>query len=144
MVNELVLSCKQEAEKNKNDIKILSSSDIYIRGVYEEIYSAFSNLLLNALMYSGEGTSIEIDYCINNDEEIIFSIQDYGVGIPQDAVQRLTERFYRVDKGRSREQGGTGLGLSIVKHIMNRHNAKLDIESILSEGSKFSCIFPKS
>ena len=143
MINELVLSCKQESTKNKNNIKILSSNDVYIRGVYEEIYSAFSNLLLNALMYSGKGASIEIDCYINEEEETIFSIKDYGVGIPPDAVQRLTERFYRVDKGRSREQGGTGLGLSIVKHIMNRHDAKLEIESILGEGSKFSCIFPK-
>jgi len=144
MVSELVFSCKQEAKKNNNDLKILSSNDVYIRGVYEEIYSAFSNLLLNALMYSGEGVSIEINYYINKNEETIFSIQDYGVGIPQDSVQRLTERFYRVDKGRSREQGGTGLGLSIVKHILNRHDGKLYIESTLGEGSKFSCIFPKS
>ena len=144
LVNELILACKQESNKNKNDIKILANDDIYIRGSYEEIYSAFLNLLLNAIMYSGKGATIEINYYVSNSRETIFSIKDYGVGIPLDSVNRLTERFYRVDKGRSREQGGTGLGLSIVKHIMNRHDGKLEVESIIGEGSNFSCVFPKS
>ena len=122
----------------------LANADIYIRGSYEEIYSAFLNLLLNAIMYSGKGATIEINYYVSNSRETIFSIKDYGVGIPLDSVNRLTERFYRVDKGRSREQGGTGLGLSIVKHIMNRHDGKLEVESIIGEGSNFSCVFPKS
>ena len=95
-------------------------------------------------MYSGSGTLIEINYMVNDKKETLLSVQDYGVGIPKDSVGRLTERFYRVDKGRSREQGGTGLGLSIVKHIMNRHDGKLLINSSIGEGSKFSCVFPKS
>ena len=66
------------------------------------------------------------------------------MGIPEESVDRLTERFYRIDKGRSREHGGTGLGLSIVKHIMNRHDGKLEIESAINEGSKFTCVFPKT
>ena len=144
LVNELMLACKQKSNKNKNNIKILTNDDIYIRGSYEEIYSAFLNLLLNAIMYSGKGVTIEINYFVTHSKETIFSIKDYGVGVPLDSINRLTERFYRVDKGRSREQGGTGLGLSIVKHIMNRHEGKLEVESIIGEGSNFSCVFPKS
>ena len=144
LVAELLLACKHKSNANKNDIKILTDDDLYIQGSYEEIYSAFLNLLLNAIMYSGSGVVIEINYHVSNDKEVIFTIKDYGVGIPSDSVDRLTERFYRVDKGRSREQGGTGLGLSIVKHIMNRHEGKLEVKSSIGEGSQFSCVFPKS
>lgn len=144
LVNELLIACKHKSKINKNDIKVLTNDDLYIQGSYEEIYSAFLNLLLNAIMYSGSGVTIEISYFVSNEKEVIFSIKDYGVGIPSESVDRLTERFYRVDKGRSREQGGTGLGLSIVKHIMNRHEGTLKIKSSISEGSQFSCVFPKS
>ena len=144
LVAELLLACKHKSNANKNDIKILTDDDLYIQGSYEEIYSAFLNLLLNAIMYSGSGVVIEINYHVSSDKEVIFTIKDYGVGIPSDSVDRLTERFYRVDKGRSREQGGTGLGLSIVKHIMNRHEGKLEVKSSIGEGSQFSCVFPKS
>jgi len=144
LINELLLATKSDVEKNNNKISVLNDSDVYIRGSYEEIYSVFLNLLSNAIMYSGNGVLIEINYMVNDKKETILSVQDYGVGIPKDSVGRLTERFYRVDKGRSREQGGTGLGLSIVKHIMNRHDGKLIINSSIGEGSKFSCIFPKS
>ena len=144
LINELLLATKSDVEKNNNKISVLNDSDVYIRGSYEEIYSVFLNLLSNAIMYSGNGVLIEINYMVNDKKETILSVQDYGVGIPKDSVGRLTERFYRVDKGRSREQGGTGLGLSIVKHIMNRHDGKLIINISIGEGSKFSCIFPKS
>ena len=144
LINELLLASKSDAEKNNNKISVLNNTDVYIRGSYEEIYSAILNLLSNAIMYSGSGTLIEINYMVNDKKETLLSVQDYGVGIPKDSAGRLTERFYRVDKGRSREQGGTGLGLSIVKHIMNRHDGKLLINSSIGEGSKFSCVFPKS
>ena len=141
---EIKVACKPEALKNKNNITILSDDDIFIKGSYEEIYSAFMNLLSNAIAYSGKNIPIEINYLSNNKNEVEFSVKDYGVGIPAESVDRLTERFYRIDKGRSREHGGTGLGLSIVKHIMNRHNGKLKIESAINEGSKFTCVFPKT
>ena len=76
--------------------------------------------------------------------EAVFSVRDTGIGIAQQHIDRLTERFYRVDRSRSRETGGTGLGLSIVKHILIRHQAKLEITSTLDVGSTFSVIFPKS
>ena len=143
VIDELMNSFDQEFKKNKNKIEISIGKNLYIRGVYDEIYSAFSNLINNALMYSDKGTSIEINCHSSDNNEIIFAIKDYGVGIPQEDIDRITERFYRVDKGRSREQGGTGLGLSIVKHILKRHEAKLEIRSDLDFGSEFLCIFPK-
>ena len=74
----------------------------------------------------------------------VFAVRDTGIGIEQQHIDRLTERFYRVDRGRSRETGGTGLGLSIVKHILIRHQAKLEISSEIGVGSTFSVVFPKT
>ncbi len=144
VANEIKAACKPEALKNKNNVTILSDNDIFIKGSYEEIYSALINLLSNAIAYSGNNIEIEINYLARNDNEVEFYVKDYGMGIPEESVDRLTERFYRIDKGRSREHGGTGLGLSIVKHIMNRHDGKLEIESTINEGSKFICVFPKT
>ena len=143
MANEIKTACKPEALKNKNNVTVLSDNDIFIKGSYEEIYSALINLLSNAIAYSGKNIQIEINYLARNENEVEFYIKDYGAGIPEESVDRLTERFYRIDKGRSREHGGTGLGLSIVKHIINRHDGKLEIESAINEGSKFTCVFPK-
>ena len=95
-------------------------------------------------MYSEKGTNIEIQCTPSANGEIVFSVKDYGVGIPPEDIDRITERFYRVDKGRSREQGGTGLGLSIVKHILIRHGARLEVTSEPDVGSQFTCIFPKA
>ena len=102
------------------------------------------NLLTNAIAYAGEEVKIEINCFINENKEIVVAFQDYGAGIPEESITRLTERFYRIDKSRSREEGGTGLGLSIVKHIMNRHGGSLEITSTLGQGSTFSCKFPRS
>ena len=96
-----------------------------------------------ALPISPEGGDIHIDWGLQHNEAI-FSVRDTGIGIAQHHIDRLTERFYRVDRGRSRDTGGTGLGLAIVKHILNRHNAKLEISSELGIGSTFSIIFPAS
>lgn len=144
LIKDLYVACKPEIKKNKSDVKILNTKDIYIRCSYEEVYSAFLNLFTNAITYAGKNVTIEINYYINEKKQTVITFQDYGVGIPEDSVERLTERFYRIDKGRSRAFGGTGLGLSIVKHIMNRHDGSLDIQSTLGEGSTFKCTFPKS
>ena len=144
IINELVTSFDKKSKINKNEIKFSISNKLYIRGVYEEIYSAFSNLVNNAIMYSEKGTNIEIQCTPSANGEIVFSVKDYGVGIPPEDIDRITERFYRVDKGRSREQGGTGLGLSIVKHILIRHGARLEVSSEPDVGSQFTCIFPKA
>jgi len=75
-------------------------------------------------------------------EGAVYSVQDSGIGIPQEHIARLTERFYRVDADRSRESGGTGLGLAIVKHVLERHQAMLEVESVPGKGSIFRAIFP--
>ena len=107
----------------------------------KELYSAYSNLIVNAVKYTPEGGNIKISWQLKN-EQPCFEVTDSGIGIARDNIPRLTERFYRVDKGRSRDQGGTGLGLAIVKHVMIRHNAKLLITSEINKGSSFRCSFP--
>ena len=107
----------------------------------EELSSAFSNLVSNAIRYTPEGGDIRIHWRLRNDEAV-FSVEDTGLCIDAQHIPRLTERFYRVDRSRSRETGGTGLGLSIVKHILSRHQGKLEIVSELGHGSTFSAVFP--
>ncbi|MEO8330796.1 MAG: phosphate regulon sensor histidine kinase PhoR, partial [Gallionella sp.] len=110
-------------------------------GNREELRSAFDNLVGNAIRYTPEGGSITLRWT-ERDGQPIFSVQDSGIGIPALHIPRLTERFYRVDRSRSRETGGTGLGLAIVKHIAIRHQAKLEIQSEEGKGSTFSLVFP--
>ncbi len=111
-------------------------------GAADELQSALSNLISNAVRYTPEGGKIHIRWQLR-DHQAVFSVQDNGIGIAQQHIDRLTERFYRVDRGRSRETGGTGLGLAIVKHILTRHQAKLEIVSEPGMGSTFSAVFSK-
>jgi two-component system phosphate regulon sensor histidine kinase PhoR len=108
-----------------------------------EILSAFSNLVSNAIRYTPDIGAINVKWTINQEGQGEFSVSDTGPGIAPEHLSRLTERFYRVDRSRSRETGGTGLGLAIVKHIANRHQAQLLIESTLGMGSTFTLQFPK-
>lgn len=110
-------------------------------GATEELHSAFGNLVTNAIRYTPKGGEIKLSWRLHHDEAI-FSVADTGIGIDQKHLDRLTERFYRVDRSRSRETGGTGLGLSIVKHILTRHQARLEVSSDLGIGSVFNAIFP--
>lgn len=112
-----------------------------LNGSYEELRMAFSNLLTNAIRYTPEGENIKL-FATSHDTGVTVGVQDKGVGITYEHIPRLTERFYRVDEGRSREQGGTGLGLAIVKHVLDRHNANLHILSEPGQGSTFCCEFP--
>ena len=109
----------------------------------QELHSAFSNLVSNAIRYTPEGGVISLKWEERN-HEAVFSVTDTGLGIEQKHIDRLTERFYRIDRSRSRETGGTGLGLSIVKHILSRHQARLEVQSEFGKGSTFSAVFPKS
>jgi len=109
----------------------------------QELHSAFSNLVSNAIRYTPDGGNIFLKWEVRN-HEAVFSVSDTGLGIEQKHIDRLTERFYRVDRSRSRETGGTGLGLSIVKHILSRHQARLEVESEFGKGSTFSAVFPKA
>jgi len=112
-------------------------------GDEREILSAFSNLVSNAIRYTPEAGAIHVKWIVNADGQGEFSVTDTGPGIASEHLSRLTERFYRIDRSRSRDTGGTGLGLAIVKHIANRHQAQLTIESTPGKGSTFTLRLPK-
>ena len=124
-----------------HQIILESSGPERMRANRDELRSAFSNLLSNAVRYSPEGGKIVLKWAMLG-EQPTFSVQDSGIGIEAEHLPRLTERFYRVDRSRSRGTGGTGLGLAIVKHIVMRHQASLEIESEQGHGSTFSLVFP--
>jgi len=111
-------------------------------GNESELRSAFSNLVFNAVKHTPPRAEIRI-YWKFEDRKARFIVRDSGEGIASRHIPRLPERFYRVDKGRSRQSGGTGLGLAIVKHVVSRHGGKLDIQSKVGMGSAFRCDFPE-
>jgi two-component system, OmpR family, phosphate regulon sensor histidine kinase PhoR len=115
--------------------------ELMLLGNALELRSAFSNLIYNAVKHTRPGTLVRVAWC-REPQGPILSVQDDGEGIAPEHIPRLTERFYRVDKARSRESGGTGLGLAIVKHVLNRHDARLVIASEPGRGSTFACRFP--
>jgi len=119
----------------------LSADGPDIKGGTEELRSAFGNLVSNAVRYTPEGGTIKISWKMSKSGPQ-FAVQDNGIGISPEHIARLTERFYRVDKGRSRETQGTGLGLAIVKHVLLRHDAILTIDSKPEQGSTFIVSFP--
>lgn len=119
------------------------TTDKAVLGHVDEIRSACLNLVTNAVRYTPDGGKIVISWNYDLVEKAcVYSVKDNGIGIAKEDIPRLTERFYRVDKSRSREKGGTGLGLAIVKHVAIRNGCKLKIESELGKGSTFSLIFP--
>lgn len=130
----------QSLNKEKNHtITFHVEDDLYVFGVETELRSACSNLVFNAVHYTPAGGEINV-YWQREFNGAQFSVVDNGDGIEQNHLNRLTERFYRVDKARSRKTGGSGLGLSIVKHVLSHHNSRLEISSTLGEGSTFSFV----
>lgn len=115
---------------------------VLIHGTHAELRSAFSNLVQNAVKYTPAGGDVTLRWYIDDDGSGCFEVTDTGIGIAPEHIPRLTERFYRVDEGRSRDKGGTGLGLSIVRHALQRHDASLEIDSELGRGSTFRARFP--
>ncbi len=113
-----------------------------ILGSREEIASAFGNLVTNAIRYTPERGRVTLGFCVSADGSGVFTVEDTGIGIAPEHIPRLTERFYRVDRSRSRATGGTGLGLAIVKHILLRHQATLEIASVAGVGSRFAVRLP--
>jgi len=110
-------------------------------GSARELHSAFSNLVSNAVRYTPEGGTVTLSWRLQQAHGV-FAVQDTGIGVETRHIPRLTERFYRVDQGRSRDSGGTGLGLAIVKHVLTRHQASLEVESEFGKGSTFRAAFP--
>jgi len=111
-----------------------------IKGYEEPLKSVFTNLVSNAVRYSPDGGEIVVRWYTHKNKAV-FEVKDQGLGISDEHLPRLTERFYRVDKDRSRVTGGTGLGLAIVKHVLERHASHLKVESVLGKGSTFKCKF---
>jgi two-component system phosphate regulon sensor histidine kinase PhoR len=113
-----------------------------VMGSRDELASAFGNLVSNAIRYTPAGGTITLTWRVTPDGAGVFSVTDTGIGIGPEHLPRLTERFYRVDRSRSRATGGTGLGLAIVKHVLLRHQAELEIASQTGKGSTFSVRLP--
>ncbi|NCX46131.1 MAG: phosphate regulon sensor histidine kinase PhoR [Burkholderiaceae bacterium] len=128
--------------QGKHALNMNLNTSCNLLGEEREVLSAFSNLVSNAIRYTPEVGSVTVSWGINAAGEGEFSVTDTGPGISSEHIPRLTERFYRVDRSRSRETGGTGLGLAIVKHVASRHQAQLVVESTLGKGSTFTLRFP--
>jgi two-component system, OmpR family, phosphate regulon sensor histidine kinase PhoR len=154
---ETVIDLYALVQASVSDAKIMSAGRHDVRtqlapswlvGNRDEIASVISNLIANAVRYTPTGGHIDIQLGVNpTTGDLVLSVQDDGEGIAPEHLPRLTERFYRVDRGRSRAAGGTGLGLAIVKHVLLRHGGKLEIEStqgVEVHGSTFRAIFPAS
>jgi two-component system phosphate regulon sensor histidine kinase PhoR len=146
-IPDLLRALHQDAQvlsAGRHRLLLKLESGNWLRGNTDELRSAFGNLISNAVRYTPENGEIEIRWEVLADGHPAFSVRDSGIGIEPQHIERLTERFYRVDRSRSRETGGTGLGLAIVKHVLVRHHARLDIQSTPGKGSTFSVIFPDS
>jgi two-component system phosphate regulon sensor histidine kinase PhoR len=125
----------------RHEITLQRTADNWLRGSRDELRSAFANLVANAIRYTPHGGRIQLRWLLQ-DNRAVFEVEDNGIGIAAEHIPRLTERFYRVDRGRSSAAGGTGLGLAIVKHVMLRHGGRLEIRSTPGRGSCFQAILP--
>ncbi|MBC7779525.1 MAG: phosphate regulon sensor histidine kinase PhoR [Proteobacteria bacterium] len=128
--------------KRRHQITVEVDADLWLVGAESELRSVFLNFITNAIRYTPAKGRIAIGWRASDDGGAVFSVSDTGIGIAPEHIPRLTERFYRVDRSRSRETGGTGLGLAIVKYALSHHQARLEIESEPGQGSTFSAIFP--
>ncbi|MCU0841238.1 MAG: phosphate regulon sensor histidine kinase PhoR [Thiobacillaceae bacterium] len=151
MKNETVdidLLCRRMLEdaralsQGRHEIQLRMDSRARLLGNEQELHSAFGNLVSNAVRYTPDGGAISLRWAENPSGGGEFSVTDTGEGIEAKHIPRLTERFYRVDRGRSRASGGTGLGLAIVKHILQRHQGRLRVDSTPGKGSVFTAVFP--
>ena len=139
----MLATLKREAEalsQHRHALVVKDEAGCDLWGSNKELHSAFSNLVSNAVRYTPVGGTITLTFAREGNGAVV-SVRDTGYGIPQSHLPRITERFYRVSTSRSRESGGTGLGLSIVKHVLNLHQARLEIESEVGQGSVFSIHF---
>ena len=150
-VDMLMQHCEQEARDlsrllwtETHDLRFDRTPGCEIAGSAAELHSAMSNLICNAIRYTPAQKRIEVGFCLSPEVGAVFCVTDQGTGIAQEHLPRLSERFYRVDRSRSRDTGGTGLGLAIVKHVAQRHGGELHIESTPGKGSTFSITFAAS
>ena len=142
VIKTAIQVCQAKAESKKIKVNLICHENISTKIDTQLLEQAVVNLLDNAIKYSEEGGLVQIEV-ITTDTEVCISFKDYGIGIPKEHFPRLFERFYRVDKARSRKLGGTGLGLAIVKHIIQTHGGYVTVESNPGEGSNFVIHLPK-
>ncbi len=140
---EAIIADAKQLSGHCHTFEVSLDAALMLRGSATEIRSAFSNLIYNAVRYTPAGGLIRISWR-KDAGYACFSVVDTGVGISDKHIDKITQRFYRVDPARTRVRGGTGLGLAIVKHVLMRHDATLQIKSALGQGSTFSCLFPIS
>ena len=132
-----------EPEANAGNVEVeLVGQSASMEGIPQLITSIVFNLCDNAIKYNREGGKVKVSVS-SSDKEVLLKVEDTGIGIPGEHLGRIFERFYRVDKSHSKEVGGTGLGLSIVKHAVKIHDAKVDISSVVGEGTTITVAFPK-
>ena len=153
-ISRVILTSIQTLKPMAEDTKVTVSFEAIedglaeVRGDEDQLQQVFVNLIENAIKYGGQGGRVDVQIEKSEHEAglrgpaVRICITDFGEGIPQLHIPRLTERFYRIDSHRSREMGGTGLGLAIVKHIVNRHRGRLRISSVKGQGSQFTVILP--
>jgi len=147
--DDLLRQVVQEAQglshtiaESPHAIEVVSGPSVQVSGVRSELLSALSNLASNAVRYTPGGGRIRLGWRLRAEGGVEFFVTDSGPGIAAEHLPRLTERFYRVDRSRSRETGGTGLGLAIVKHVVQRHGGQVQIESVVGQGSTFILMLP--
>ena len=143
LANEATEALELKANEMNIKLKVVNECQTnFAVGDRDKIQQVFINLLSNSIKYGKEGGETIIRFC-NMDNNMLIEVSDNGIGIEEDSLDRLFERFYRVDKNRSREIGGTGLGLAIVKHILEGHNQTINVRSTKDVGSTFSFILEK-
>jgi two-component system, OmpR family, sensor histidine kinase SenX3 len=135
--------CRLSADKRKIEIVIADTPSCFVLGDQSQLHMAISNLIQNAINYSPESTRVGVAVTCT-DDLVEFTVTDQGVGIPDKDLERIFERFYRVDPARSRETGGTGLGLSIVKHVASNHGGDISVWSLEGQGSTFTLRLPRA
>lgn len=143
-VPELLAAIREDAltlSGGGHSLTLGVDAGLFVKGRRDDLRSLFSNLIFNAVQYTPAGGEIAVRW-YRTGQGARFEVRDNGPGIAAHHIPRLTERFYRIDVGRSRAKGGTGLGLAIVKHVMSRYGGQLEIESEVGKGSLFSCYFP--
>ncbi|MFW6306772.1 MAG: sensor histidine kinase, partial [Bacillota bacterium] len=136
VINKTTVILKDKARKKDIDLKIKINKEFMVYMIPEQIEQVLINLIDNAIKYTPDGGRVKVK-AVSKDEKVLVEVIDSGIGIPSQELDRIFERFYRIDKARSRSQGGTGIGLSIVKHVMNNHNNKIEVESQPGQGSIF-------
>ena len=138
-----VCNMLEDTAKKKNiALSLDADEELYIEANKDHVRQLLINLIENAIKYTLDNGSVAVSVKLEDEDKVVFRVKDTGIGIAQEHIPRLFERFYRVDKGRSRNMGGTGLGLAIVKHIVMDMGGKIDVQSELNVGTEFIVTLP--